>query len=81
MFNFKSLILSLVSNKLIFVVATTVVQQFSFIGNPSFNKASKILSYITFADWETLFQIANQELINIHEWFKANKLSLSTSVK
>ena len=27
---------------------------------------------------KTLFQIVNQELINIHEWFKANKLSLNT---
>ena len=29
-------------------------------------------------DIKTLFQIVNQELINIHEWFKANKHSLNT---
>ena len=44
-------------------------------------KASKILNPIMFADdtnlffssydIKTLFHIVNQELINIHEWFKA----------
>ena len=52
-------------------------------------KASKILNPIMFADdtnlffssydIKTLFHIVNQELINIHEWFKANKLSLNSS--
>ena len=52
------------------------------------NKASKILNPIMFADdtnlffsnhdIKTLFQIVNQELRNIHEWFNANKLSLNT---
>ena len=52
------------------------------------NKASNILNRIMFADdtnlffsnhdIKTLFQIVNQELINIHEWFKANQLSLNT---
>ena len=53
------------------------------------NKASKMLNSIMLADdtnlffsrddIKTLFEIVNQELINIQEWFKANKLSLNTS--
>ena len=52
-------------------------------------KSSKILNPIMFADdtnlffssydIKTLFHIVNQELINIHEWFKANKLSINSS--
>ena len=51
------------------------------------NKASKILNPIFLADdtnllfckynMKTLFQIVNQELVNTHERFKANKLSLN----
>ena len=50
-------------------------------------KASNRLTSIIFADdtnlflshrnHKTLFQTANRELENIHEWFKANKLSLN----
>ena len=51
------------------------------------NKASKLLNPIMFADdsnlfyshhdIKKLFEIVNNELRNIHEWFKANKLSLN----
>ena len=33
--------------------------------------------FFSICDITTLFHIVNQELIKIHEWFKANKLSLN----
>ena len=52
------------------------------------HKASKIIKPIMFADdtnffyshtnIKTLFDTVNKELINVNEWFKANKLSLNT---
>ena len=53
------------------------------------HRSSNLLNFILFADdtnlfyshnnIQNLFQTVNQELIHIHEWLKANKLSLNVS--
>ena len=52
-----------------------------------YKKSTQFLDPITFADdtnlfysnkkFNTLFKISNEELNEIHEWFRANKLSIN----